>query len=600
MRLPEEFSEENSSFSLARMIRPSVRSNNVIDVLLLTLLVLPWWLPLSDGQLWISFPREALAAGSFACLGMVALATLPRTFVWPTASHVLAAVAVVPLVQGAVGLIEYRGDAVLAALYVLGAAALYAVGANDRRYGGRLSSTLLNALLVAACGSAVLGILQWVGLALPDLWFAAASGGRSAANLGQPNLLATLLVWGLIGIWRLYLPHQAKTASALPGTMAFTGAALLLLGIATTQSRAGAMSVILLAVFLAMPRWREKTAARTRHVFWCMVLAFLVSLLSWEWISLWITSTPVAALDERATPGTRPLHWRLVWDAVSRRPWGGWGWSQVSSAQWALANSHPTSGEILQYSHDLVLDLLLWNGLPLGALLSAGLLWWLVRQTKRATTVDALAAIGTVAAVLLHSMLEFPHAYLHFLWAGALIAGFCEQPDEEPKARPTRASAGWFALLLVTVALVLAFVAILRDMTVLQPAWQAQRFFAARIGSATSPPQVPSVWLLDQLHARVVAEQVTPSTQMPAADLQSLQTVASRYPSASVLFRLAQSQALTGDQAAAHQTLRHLCQVHAEDICKAAQDAWREGEREQPKMRAVVVPAVPPVQQARR
>lgn len=568
-------------------------SFHLADALLLGLAILPWWLPLSDGQLWTSFPREALAATCFAWLAVMALARHRAAFIWPPASLLLAGLAIVPVMQCAVALVAYRGDAALAAVYLLGAAALYAIGANDRRLGTRLTSTLFTALLIAAAGAALHAIGQWLGVALPELWLASATGGRSSANLGQPNLLATLMLWGLVSIWRLDSRRRVTTTSALPGAAAIAGTATLLLGIATTQSRAGAIGVLVLAVCLVTPRVRKRTAPGASLVFWWMALAFVAVFVSWEWISAWITPTAVSALDERTTAGTRPLHWQLVWDAITQRPWAGWGWLQVSAAQSALVDHHPATGEVLQYSHNLVLDLLVWNGLPLGALLAGSLVWWLIQRVRRSDSVDALAAVAVVIVLVLHALLEFPHAYLHFLWTGALFAGFSSPPSDLPAQTPRVARFGWTALLLMAGAFGVAFVAILRDVSALQDAWHAQRFYAARIGRTTSPPPVPSVWLLDQLQARIRAEQVGATDPMSAGDVRLMERVVARYPSAGLLLRLASAKASTGDLAGAASTLQHLCKVHAATVCSAALDAWHVEAQEHPALVDVVVPEPP-------
>jgi O-antigen ligase len=118
------------------------------------------------------------------------------------------------------------------------------------------------------------------------------------------------------------------------------------------------------------------------------------------------------------TSSGRTLIWPVLIDAAWQAPWFGYGWNQVGRAQLATALAHPSANHWFTDSHNLVLDLVLWAGIPLGFLLAALLAWWFVRQVRRCTDPDRWALLLAISAVLLHAMVEYPHSYLYFPAAG--------------------------------------------------------------------------------------------------------------------------------------------------------------------------------------
>ena len=67
--------------------------------------------------------------------------------------------------------------------------------------------------------------------------------------------------------------------------------------------------------------------------------------------------------------------WQQVWEAIWLQPWTGYGWNQVSNAQAAVVGHYPDS-RLIEHSHSLPLDLLVWNGVPLGGLIVAVAVVW--------------------------------------------------------------------------------------------------------------------------------------------------------------------------------------------------------------------------------
>lgn len=507
----------------------------------------------------------AMAFGAMPLLAW-AVAAGPRRLVLPHEALALVALGAVPLVQRAVGLIDFGADAWLAVAYVSGVAAAVVIGARAQALRPWvMPNALFLSFAIAAVSSTLLMLAQWLQWdGLGTLLFALPPGSRLSANVGQPNQLATLLVWGLLALcW-------AFERRAAHGAILSLLAAALLAALAATQSRAGALELVLvggaLAHFRRQLRLREHAPALGVLAVW-----FIAAWIAWPVVSETFGPGQGAAqsLQQRLATGKRLLHWGLLLDAVALKPWFGWGWNQVVHAQGELALLHPPTHEVLQYGHNLVLDLVLWNGVPIGLVTGLGLVAWCIWQVRLARSAERLVALLVVAVFLVHAMVELPHGYLLFLLPVGLMVGALHMPM---KCVPDIAvSRGVAAVPLATLAITSAV--IVHDYRRVEEAWMAHRFRAARIGSQAQEP-VPDALLLSNLQALLQFMRTEPQASMSAEDLELLRRVARRYPSPGGLFRYAWALALNGQAGEATRTLALLCKIHDPAQCAAAKKAW--------------------------
>jgi hypothetical protein len=80
--------------------------------------------------------------------------------------------------------------------------------------------------------------------------------------------------------------------------------------------------------------------------------------------------------------------WRGLLDAAFRNLWSGHGWNQVSVAQMSVAAEYPSS-VFVGHTHDIVIDLLLWNRVVLGVLVVAAVATWVVSRSLRMCWLEA-------------------------------------------------------------------------------------------------------------------------------------------------------------------------------------------------------------------
>ena len=539
------------------------------------------WLAPGHYPPWPSFQAEfvACAAGSLIGVGVA----LQRKTRWSWLAVVTLLTATVPLLQTAFGQILFVSDGVLSAAYAAAFALSMVAGmtlANSRR--SELLDGLTTAFVVAAIASGGIALAQWLqvghDLFVTDL----RPGDRPYANLAQPNHLATLLALGVVGLLRWFEARRIGRFTASLGT------AWLGIGLVLTQSRTGWLFVALMVVWCAAGRRRAGLRLQLPAVA-IGAAAFAAGVASLAAVNDALLLAPLGiSLEEHTKSGVRWIHWQTLADGLWQSPWFGYGWSQVTLAQQAAAQNYPMTGEQLLNSHNLVLDLLLWNGIPLGAILVVALVVWFVLQVKASRTPDQWVLLAGVGAVFIHALLEYPLNYMYFLLPTGLMMGALDGLNER--------SRGWsvprlgFALPLVTLVGLFAWVSI-EYAKVEAAAWQL-RMVSARIGVdrvSTAPP--PDVLLLDALREFQRFATTEAKAGMTEQELDWMRTVSHRFAYAPSMLRFALAAGLNGHPEEARRTLVLLCKMNPAPRCEEGRTAWHELQQKYAVLRGVQMPA---------
>lgn len=538
--------------------------DRAVRLLAITALALPWLV--ATHQLpWTGFHAEMAMAVVCAAIALGLLRRGPTPWWLPAPAVAAAALAVVPAVQYLSGQLGFFADAWVPGLYLLAFAFAILVGARiEARAPGTMAAILLGSFVVASFASLVLAADQWLQSdRLIDYLHAIPPGSRPSANVGQPNKLAMLLIWGLVGLGWM------RERRVIGCAVAAAAAAALLFGIVMTRSRFGTLGAgaLLVAGFMVAIRrrdWRGSLAAVLLGV------GFATATLGWSAINDWLQLAGPQSIEERLKPGTRPVHWQLVVQAIAQRPITGWGWQQVVVAQQQLAPAFAPTGEIITYAHNLVLDLLVWNGVPIGGAMAGLGLYWFGRRWATARDASSAALMLALTMLLLYAMLELPHAYATFLLPAGMMIGAVEASRRREAGTRAGLHLHRGAVALLLGALLAALVATAVDYLQLEEAYTAERLRRARIGNLELKPLPQSV-LLDHLSAVLANDRVAPTPGMSAGAIEAMQRVTERMPGYLGLLNLARAQALNGQQDAARTTLARLCHTHPEAICEAAQ-----------------------------
>ncbi|MFT4171212.1 MAG: Wzy polymerase domain-containing protein [Rhodocyclaceae bacterium] len=383
------------------------------------MLCLSWLIP-NHYPIWSSFYNEFSAACGLIVL---CIATSVRGRIVSPRWY-LVFLPLIPLLQWAIGIIDFFGSAFIASLYLAAFVSAISVGFNWSLEGDEtLALWLARCLLLGALVSVGIAFLQWSGL-YRDIWIAdyasrATSGvlyqGRPYGNLAQPNNLSTLCALGLASA--IYLFQSGRLAR-----MALILVSLLLLfGWVMTGSKTQFLQV---AAFVAVWRMGAKRSlirlSATGVAVWCTLYVALT--VAWPSINRWAGLAVSEFETRQGTVGTRWDLWQQLTQALLSNPLMGWGWNGVARAQYAVALDF-SKLEYSQHAHNIVLDLLLWNGIPLGLGLVFSAAIWGYGVWRKCDRRSEWFSILVIVLVGMHALVELPHGYLYFLVPFGLAVG---------------------------------------------------------------------------------------------------------------------------------------------------------------------------------
>ena len=349
-------------------------------------------------------------------------------------------------------------------LAVLGAAAAAAIaGAHACRHHPEWATrALMWGLVLAAGASLVIAVLQ---LAAPGwghpLWVAPTrTPGRASANLVQPNHLATLLVWAwlAVALWPGRAGQAAPTravqggasvgatpergtpgadwaATAAPapsaGAWVFLFGFALQAGVVATASRAGLVACLVLAVWAALDLRLPRPSA---WLVWTTALGGLAITLG---RALLAPASSLGAGASLVRPGARSGVFVDTLELLREHTLFGVGWREFQLA-WSLAPLGDRGPRYYEHPHNLVLNLMVELGVPLGLAITVALCWGAVALLRSINQVApmlrprALMLAAMLGAVGVQSLFDAPFWHAHLLlpaaWAWGCLVGLGAGP----------------------------------------------------------------------------------------------------------------------------------------------------------------------------
>lgn len=532
---------------------------------------------------WAAFHSDLIAGVAFAPLMLWALGQRGPI---PTLALGVGLLSFVPLLQAAVGQLSFAGDGWMAWLYVMGFALAALSGArfmSARPTGLVQVAPLLVGLIMAALASIGIAIHQWLDLQLLSLFIVDMKiGDRPYANLAQPNQLATLLMLALASVAFLF------EARLIRAWIAMASAIVLAFGLAMTQSRTP-----LLAFCLVVPSYllmRKRTALRLSTLALALIAAvFVLTALEWSSLNKALLLPHASSLADRSGENLRLTLWQSMVAAAGRSPWIGYGWNQVPLAQQAIALDFPATRWFFDSSHNLLLDLALWNGVPIAVLVAAGLVVWFLRQAFACRDSLCWCALLAVVLVFCHAIVEYPLSYAYFLLPVGFLMGALSETNAGERLRWQRWSVPRPVLGGIGLAALAVFVVVVLDYIPLEEQWRHIRYEQARIGEAQVEAP-PKTILLTQLSEHARFARTSPIEGMAVEKLEWMHRVSERYAWAASTFKYAHAMALNGQPMAASAALAKLCKIQSRKMCSKAVYEWRSLAERDPRLSEVALP----------
>jgi len=438
-------------------------------------------------------------------------------------------------------------------------------------------------VLAAGIVSAILGLLQYYGLAEPLVpWTTSPALGQAYGNLRQRNQFATLISMAWCAALWLYATNDASHVRR----RLTAAAALLLIAAAASTSRTGLLqllSIIAVATFIAMRERRgapqgSVAAYRLPDPKW--LLATIPLYFAIAWLLPHLTGGGEGAVEsmlQRLHTGapqdhSRLILWRNVLTLIAQHPWTGWGWGELSFAHYSTRYDGARFVEILDNAHNLPLHLAVELGIPAAVLICGGFLWMVIAARPwRERDPARLMAWGMLGAIVLHSLLEYP------LWYGPfqLVFGLCLGMLWPGKGR-SAISAIWPALSSLAAVAMLAIVGL--------AGWDY-----IRVSQIYLPPderlpaykedtlaKVRGTWLFTRQaeFAELTLVAVTPAN---AAEMHSLaQRVIHFSPEPRVIIKLIESAQLLGRDAEARAQAERFSEVYPQEFARWLKEADRD------------------------
>jgi O-antigen ligase len=547
------------------------------------------WLFPNHHPPWPNFLSDAWAALIllFAFVAVLVRSTGPVS--WGLLPLVTLALVAVPLLQHYFGLIPFAGEAWMASTYLLGLLLALHLGERwETACQGQAMDAMAMALALAGVLSVAIQLIQWLEIGTGWLgeegaigwrvWVMDLASTRPYANVAQPNLLGTLLLWSVLAVaWAVH----RRMIGAATGVLVAT---YLLFGVALAQSRTAWLGVATLVVAswywarLWGSRWVPVGVTLLGIVFaiFTVLLLFGVDLTSPGGGNWTMDSSRVEA-------GLRPAVWRLFLDAAWARPWFGYGWNQVMVAQLAMAELHPPISNIFYHAHNLFLDLVLWCGIPIGLLVSALLVFWSYDKVRQTRSPNEAIPLLFLAVVGIHAMLELPLHYAYLLLPAGVFAGVLNAAAGSGVGFRT----GRAPLVVLALAAATLLGVIVRDyMGRIEPNFLAMRFESARIGKLPKA-DAPDVIALTHLREWMRLVRFDAHAGMSESEIQWVIDVVERNPAPANLYKLAWTLAANDRPAEASKWLLKMQHVILPAQWRTVRRLWLEGAKTDPKMAAV-------------
>ncbi|AXS80716.1 PglL family O-oligosaccharyltransferase [Dechloromonas sp. HYN0024] len=531
----------------------------VMLAVLAVFLSLAWLIP-NHTRPWLAFYSDAIAGIVLLAVAMWVLVRSPGKLELVGFGLFFMLLAAVPWLQFAGGIIYSSGTAWINSLYLLGfALAIFAGWHWEKSTPGQCLDFLFLAIIIGAAVSVGMQLMQWFQLSVGGQWVIGAGKGRFYANMAQPNQLATLLLMGVVGVAWGYV---RKTLGA---ALAIALIVYLLFGVVLTESRTAWLNVIVILVGLYF-FWGESRPKRFNLALLGFGVYFFALSFSLPAINDWLFGE--AAVHRQLADPIRLAMWKSLVPVLLDRPWFGYGWGQITEAVFA-ARDFPVTDGMTKHSHNLVLDLLLYNGLVLGGLILlvlAGTFRRFVANLRQGNFILPLLAVGVV---LVHAMLELPLHYAYFSLPCGMMLGVLLL---RAKAKGYLVCRKWIGLGVVLVVVCSVWVTITDCLEVERTYYNV---YFGRKGKAVPPDMQPDLMVLTQWGERLAFANAIPGRGLSPKSYAWMNGVLSATPETFLMFQLAQNLALNGRPEEAKEWLGRICIMAPSGIILDLAEQWK-------------------------
>lgn len=519
----------------------------------------------------------AFCATAVLIIGVLANSKLSSTE-WPSLSFWIVGAAFLPWIQWVVGVSFFAGDALMVSYFLVGWACAIFIGFQLSDEHSQLSTlALMHMLWMAAVLSAMVGLLQWLKLEGSVGLYVAQTDVDDPAmgNMAQPNQLATLLLMGIVAYGYVFERRIIGSFTFVLGIFVMTAV------LVVTHSRAGILGVLVVSSFFFLKAKPFNSRLTGKAVLVWTLLFILANIISPAIDGALMLNTEREPLF---TANGRILIWTQAQHGILASPWFGYGWNQTFTALAVGSVAHP--GEMFfTYAHNVLVDILAWNGVPMGLILIGLGGYWFLSRLYRVTTLDGTYAMACLLPFTLHSLVEFPFAYAYFLIAAGLMMGVVEKSMVSTKT--WHVNRLWSGTALVSWMIVGGCIAY--EYLLIEEDVRVTRFENLRVGVTDNAYHVPTISLLSHMATMQRASRQQPVLNMTVSQLDDMRRAVLRFPHGGLALRYAMALGLNGDPTGAHHMMVVIRSVYGSVFFSRAKIVWHEQSEKYPVLSTVQI-----------
>lgn len=523
------------------------------------LISLAWLMPIHYRP-WVTYTGELYA---FFTLFAITAICLKEKLKIPAISLPLLLLAGVPLVHFLAGQVFFFSTALMGFIFVFSFWLASVLGHSLSTGEYNREETFTNLSYVFLASGTITGLIalcQWANLdsVLPGM-VNISGNQRPYANFAQPNNMATFLVMALMSCLYLYEKKKIQTK------WLFSCAAIIVMGVALSQSRTAWVAAIAIMLYLAFYqykgiirlKWHYST---TWFIFFisCIVAFPLLSQLATQVMDAQVVQS--RDVVSRATGDmSRLAIWQQMLAAIQVQPWFGYGWYQTSIAFVSITDT--VQGPVwIRSAHNFIIDFLIWNGLVIGVPFLAYFGYLGYQMQRWVKTPESVIGILMIGAFVTHAMFEFPQHYAYFLLPVGFIMGTVLAQRSDVAKQLVMPS--WLIKAIFAVGVILIAV-IYRDYDTAVP----------KLGQSIRYEQQPEkitnekpIFLLTEFNYRIDWIRVDPYTKMSQDEIHQHEKLVVSYPTKYNLLKYIRLLAYNGYIKEAHHQLWRLNTIQKTEL----------------------------------
>jgi len=481
------------------------------------------------------------------------------------------------------GRLRYFGDYFMVVLYLTLFFLSILAGSilvKNNNYGSTRYFVLFQGTIIfGSIFSVGIAIVQWtnaVDLGIYGVDLPASS--RPFGNLAQPNNLCTLIFLGVCSLYWLRQKEIIKDFSFI------VAKSFLLFGMVLTQSRTGLMQISFFAmlglIFVRRDRFRL-----SRYHFVFLWMFFILCTVFFSNINDFFLLRGERGISDYISPGNRIPYWLSMFDAIGRELNFGYGWMQTSIAQQRVALDYSSLGEIFEHAHNIMLDIILWNGFWIGSGVLVLIFLWVFSHKKSLHHEEAFFVLMGVLGIFVHAMLEFPLEYAYLLVPFGILLGAADYFIKHGGFDQFKIERSYITFLIIVVVPVFSTLSF--EYFRLENYYKIMRLESAHIGAYGLETKPPEIYLLTHIEDYLKFVHAEAKENMSAVELRRVRDVSERFPFPPVLFRSALAYGLNEDMGNSEIKLKLICGIYSIERCREAHEGWNILRKRFPQLNGV-------------